>query len=1217
MTNKKSDNLKISLNEEMTNFFKKYPTIDSSSVILCKKEAESGNPEAMKWLARMYRDGKGVETDLDKAAEWMRKAANEGVSWARSELYDIFWKMDTPDSLKEMRELVVPLAKSGDARAMNQLARMYRDGKGVETDLDKAAEWMRKAANEGVSWAPHELFGILWQINTPDSLKEMIEVITPLAKSGDARAKSQLARAYHEGKGVEKAAEWENPHSDTHLINIESNKSKFSTENEKKETTKNSTFSSNIIIKKEPINENTDKFDLNQSITKGKLNLDGIVKLTSEENSYKLYCNGEFVKDLLIKKSTHSEILPKKGRYNIQLRSKIDGKITIKNYDYIDHIDLDVDVCVSNLTRNMVENVGVSIRNDLTYKDIVSDNIILNEECILIIDFESLIEKFIDKNKNNLNAYQAEINYDTISKLRRKDKKLMYFLNKTGDLLNEASKKYGHGNVVVVLHDHKDKNFIWMNEEIYSLILRIPGIIGVKNNETNCDEFVNVIKHIGIQKYISYPEIKNIDMQLKNDTLSVFCNVKSIGENWYRVDLFKNGKRIDTKNKSKDDRFLWRINEPGIYFVTVHVSYVGLRTRASSRSIEYYNAEFEESYRQFLLEPIECGSPIPFRSNKYPYSDFLLVSTTKSKQEDPINLLKSGFKCITLKSFCDYNNFLYTNDMDNDDETIFFSGIITSAKEYVVGQKELKGKKIDIVDNLGSYSYVLNENSGIIAGRDFFNMCKLYYYQKEGLFLISNSYHLLLIALVNLNENLNFNLKKVFSTLSIPGTQILAQNFSSEMEILGVKMLQPYYNIQLNKNGWILKKNNMYKILESKEPFHANVYGHLLDEACMEIKNNVTHICDASPHVIVDLTGGMDSRIIYGAITKTDNLSINSNKGNGNAEVEIASMVNRVKNIPFDTSLDAIRMITLNEADAWMRSHCMEQTYEFVLDASYIYPENRTSIIGAFGEVLTRPEYSKHCFEIPCEDITLNSILELYLSKIKHNMITKEDAFDSLKQFILKELQDYPTGSQYEKLETHYLSFRHSLHFDVVKENNRNNLVVMPMQSTSLFKAHHISLDHFKDMRLAFDLLGKLDPKLLSFPYEHENYNQEYERLKNNLKIYENAKSYSQLDIDLKPWIDAQEIKNKKRIAFKKDNNITIQNEDLDSFIIKNIKSNLHELLLLFPQLEVEIGRPLFLYTQYIHDDKNLRKLKVLYNKITSVLDQGRLIKLATPQKSL
>jgi TPR repeat protein len=27
-------------------------------------------------LGRMYRDGKGVEKDLDKAAEWMRKMSN-------------------------------------------------------------------------------------------------------------------------------------------------------------------------------------------------------------------------------------------------------------------------------------------------------------------------------------------------------------------------------------------------------------------------------------------------------------------------------------------------------------------------------------------------------------------------------------------------------------------------------------------------------------------------------------------------------------------------------------------------------------------------------------------------------------------------------------------------------------------------------------------------------------------------------------------------------------------------------------------------------------------------------------------------------------------------------------------------------------------------------------------------------------------------------------
>ena len=61
----------------------------------------------------MY-SGRGVETDSAKAAEWYRKAAEQGL-----------------DS------------------AQYHLGRCYEGGHGVTKDLTKAAEWYQKAADKG------------------------------------------------------------------------------------------------------------------------------------------------------------------------------------------------------------------------------------------------------------------------------------------------------------------------------------------------------------------------------------------------------------------------------------------------------------------------------------------------------------------------------------------------------------------------------------------------------------------------------------------------------------------------------------------------------------------------------------------------------------------------------------------------------------------------------------------------------------------------------------------------------------------------------------------------------------------------------------------------------------------------------------------------------------------------------------------------------------
>jgi FkbH-like protein len=180
--------------------------------LVIRAYCENGHPDGYGAVARAYRDGKGYKQDLQKAAEWMRKARAKNVIYADWELFDILWRINTPDSLKEMVSLAEPLAESGNGMMQGRMARAYREGRGVPKDLNRASELMRKAYKNGVSWASWELFDILWRINTPESDAEMISVAEPLAESGNSNLQGRMGRAYCDGRGVpkdlNKAAEW-------------------------------------------------------------------------------------------------------------------------------------------------------------------------------------------------------------------------------------------------------------------------------------------------------------------------------------------------------------------------------------------------------------------------------------------------------------------------------------------------------------------------------------------------------------------------------------------------------------------------------------------------------------------------------------------------------------------------------------------------------------------------------------------------------------------------------------------------------------------------------------------------------------------------------------------------------------------------------------------------------------------------------------------------
>ena len=150
--------------------------------------------------ARMYRDGIDVDKDLKKAAELFEEANRDGSF--TNELFDVLWDIDEEESSKRMVELIRPHAEAGNIGAMGRLGRAYREGKGVKKDNKEAKYWLGKAYATG-SWQ-NEYFDVLWNIDTPESRAEMIEVARKGVSKGDPKSMVRLGRAYRYGHGVEK-----------------------------------------------------------------------------------------------------------------------------------------------------------------------------------------------------------------------------------------------------------------------------------------------------------------------------------------------------------------------------------------------------------------------------------------------------------------------------------------------------------------------------------------------------------------------------------------------------------------------------------------------------------------------------------------------------------------------------------------------------------------------------------------------------------------------------------------------------------------------------------------------------------------------------------------------------------------------------------------------------------------------------------------------------
>ncbi len=133
-----------------------------------KTLAESGDPQAAHLLGDIYSDGKQVRQSYAQAAEWYRKAGEQGV-----------------------------------AAAQYKLGVLYGIGQGVAQDESAAAVWYRKAAEQGNTDAQYTLAGMYGLgRGVPRDPKEALRWYQAAAERGEPLACYNLAERYERGRDV-------------------------------------------------------------------------------------------------------------------------------------------------------------------------------------------------------------------------------------------------------------------------------------------------------------------------------------------------------------------------------------------------------------------------------------------------------------------------------------------------------------------------------------------------------------------------------------------------------------------------------------------------------------------------------------------------------------------------------------------------------------------------------------------------------------------------------------------------------------------------------------------------------------------------------------------------------------------------------------------------------------------------------------------------------
>ena len=179
-----------------------------------RKAAEQGHADAQFMLGLMYEYGRGLPKDYVQAADWYRKSAEQGNNFAQNNLGIMYENgRGLPKNYTMAAEWYRKSAEQGNANAQFKLGLMYEYGRGLPKDYTKAADWYRKSAEQGNIFAQNNL-GVLYYRGdgVPKDYTKAAEWYRKSAEQGNKYAQYMLGSMYEEGQGIQKdyrkAAEW-------------------------------------------------------------------------------------------------------------------------------------------------------------------------------------------------------------------------------------------------------------------------------------------------------------------------------------------------------------------------------------------------------------------------------------------------------------------------------------------------------------------------------------------------------------------------------------------------------------------------------------------------------------------------------------------------------------------------------------------------------------------------------------------------------------------------------------------------------------------------------------------------------------------------------------------------------------------------------------------------------------------------------------------------
>lgn len=417
-----------------------------------------------------------------------------------------------------------------------------------------------------------------------------------------------------------------------------------------------------------------------------------------------------------------------------------------------------------------------------------------------------------------------------------------------------------------------------------------------------------------------------VDLELEQNKLII--NVGELNSDWMirGYYLYKDGliyKKVVKDNLENNYEFI--LKEDGLYFVKVYVKKEEQMENKNSIVVSYFKEETKIQFEKFLNNNNKNFEKINLYKANKPFEEFAFIMTNKKIKT--MDILRNIPIRFSLKKYNakDRKNKIIISSNGIKNSPLIFSGYGKFNNDFIVGKNNANDKNIDeLYEGIGNFTFLNIQNNKITIGKDYFSLGKIFYYMDNEYTIIANEYHLLLILMSSLNIKMELDEKVVISNLAFFKGLLYEQHLSREMDVKGIKQLPIEKYILIENDELKLMDTSMANMLNTK--FDINSYEQLLKEAAQEIKDNINIVynSDSFKNVIVDVTGGLDSRIVFSAITsmydEKDKFKIYTFDDKRTNDIKIAIPLSNLYNYSFETVPVKIDLKDIEKEERFSRS---------------------------------------------------------------------------------------------------------------------------------------------------------------------------------------------------------------------------------------------------------------------------------------------------------